>query len=102
MYPTINTKATGMRIRQIMHQRNLTVKDVQKYLNLSSVQSIYHWLKGQNMPTVDNLYALAELFQIPIDAMIVGNRTCHGLNSDEQSYIRIYEYCMAVKELRAA
>ena len=102
MYPTINMKATGMRIRQIMHQRKLTVKDVQKYLNLSSVQSIYHWFKGQSMPAVDNLYALAELFQIPIDAMIVGNRTNYMLSSKEQSYIRMYEYCMAVEALRAA
>lgn len=63
MYPTINMKAIGMRIHQILNQRKLTVKDVQKFLNLSSVQSIYHWLKGQSLPTVDNLYALSELFQ---------------------------------------
>lgn len=101
MYPTINMKATGMRIRQIMHQRRLTVKDIQKYLNLSSVQSVYHWFKGQSMPTIDNLYALAELFQMPIDAMIVGNKNYHRFNSDG-SYARIYMYYMAVKDLRAA
>lgn len=37
MYPTIDMKATGMRIHRIMNQRKFTVKDVQKYLNLSSV-----------------------------------------------------------------
>lgn len=102
MYPQINMKATGMRIRQIMNQEKLTVKDVQKYLNLSSVQSIYHWLKGQSMPTLDNLYALSELFQLPIDVMIIGNRRLHRENSDEASCARIYEYCMAVRELCAA
>ena len=29
---------------------------------------------GVNMPTIDNLYALSELFQVPIDAIVRGNR----------------------------
>ena len=99
MYPTIDVKATGMRIRQIMNQRKLTVKDVQRYLNLSSVQSIYHWLNGQSMPTVDNLYALSELFQLPVDMMIVGNRKYHMLLADKTFYIRVYAYYMSVKKL---
>ena len=99
MYPTIDVKATGMRIRQIMNQRKLTVKDVQKYLNLSSVQSIYHWLNGQSMPTVDNLYALSELFQLPVDMMIVGNRKYHMLPADKTFYIRVFAYYMNVKKL---
>ena len=99
MYPTIDMKATGIRIRQIMNQRKLTVKDVQKYLNLSSVRSIYHWLNGQSVPTVDNLYALSEFFHLPIDAMIVGNRKYHRLFSDEPFYIRVYAYYMTVREL---
>lgn len=99
MYPTIDMKATGMRIRRIMNQRKFTVKDVQKYLNLSSVQSIYHWINGQSMPTVDNLYALSELFQIPVDAMIVGNRKYHMLSYDDALYSRIYVYYREVKRL---
>lgn len=99
MYPTIDMKATGMCIRRIMNQRKFTVKDVQKYLNLSSVQSIYHWLNGQSVPTVDNLYALSELFQLPVDAMIVGNRKYHMSFCDETFYSRIYVYYREVKRL---
>ena len=97
MYPTIDMKATGRRIRQIMNQRKITVKDVQKYLNLSSVQSIYHWLNGQSVPTVDNLYALSEFFQIPVDAMIVGYRKYHMLHTDEPFYLRASSYYMIVR-----
>lgn len=57
-----------------MDKRGITAKDVQKYLNLASVQSIYNWCRGINMPTVDNLYALSQLFQVPIDSIICGNR----------------------------
>ncbi|MCM1235567.1 MAG: helix-turn-helix domain-containing protein [Ruminococcus flavefaciens] len=99
MYPTIDMKATGLRIRKIMNQRNLTVKDVQSYLNLSSVQSIYHWMNGQSVPTVDNLYALSELFQLPIDAIIVGNRKYHTLELDDSFYNRLYVYYAAMGKL---
>ena len=98
IYPTIDMKATGRRIRRIMNQRKLSVKDVQKYLNLSSVQSIYHWLHGQSMPTIDNLYALSELFQLPVDAMLVGNRKYHKSPADEPYYSRIYVYYQMVME----
>ena len=97
MYPTIDMKATGMCIRRIMKQRKFTVKDVQRYLNLSSVQSIYHWLNGQSVPTVDNLYALSELFQLPVDAMIAGNRKYHMPFYNETFYSRVYVYYREVK-----
>lgn len=74
MYPIINMKATGIRLRQLMNQKNITAKDVQHYLKLSCVQSVYRWLGGHSMPTIDNLYALSELFQVPIDYLVVGNR----------------------------
>lgn len=69
----INKKATGIRLRKIMDERGLSVKDVQDYLGLAGVQSIYHWLNGITVPSVDNLYALKVLFQVPIDEMLCGN-----------------------------
>lgn len=74
MFPVIDKKKTGIHLRKIMDARGFTVKDVQAYLKLASVQSVYHWLNGLTMPTIDNLYALSELFQVPIDEMIRGNR----------------------------
>ena len=74
MFPVIDKKKTGIHLRKIMDARGVTVKDVQAYLKLASVQSVYHWLNGLTMPTIDNLYALSELFQVPIDEMIRGNR----------------------------
>ena len=59
MFPIIDRKRTGIRLRRIMDERGLSVKDVQQYLELGSVQSVYHWLNGLSMPTIDNLYALS-------------------------------------------
>ena len=66
--------ATGQNIKMIMCERGYTVKDVQTYLKLSTSQSIYHWFDGKSMPTVDNLYALSDLFCLPVDALLKGNR----------------------------
>ena len=30
------------------------------------VQSVYRWLDGVSMPTVDNLYAISKMLQVPI------------------------------------
>lgn len=70
MFPIIDKRKTGINIRRIMDMRGLTVKDVQEYLELGSVQSIYHWINGISMPTIDNLYALSDLFQVPIDLLV--------------------------------
>ena len=75
MFPLINKRETGINIRRIMDKQGITARDIQKYLGLGCVQSIYRWLDGISMPTIDNLYALSELFQIPIDTIVRGNRT---------------------------
>ena len=64
----------GDNLRRIMDMRGIAPKDVQEYLGLGCVQSVYRWIDGVNMPTIDNLYALSELLQVPIDAIVRGNR----------------------------
>ena len=75
MIPLIDKEETGRKIKKYMSLRGFTVKEVRKYLSLGSVQSVYHWLDGQNMPSLDNLYALSELLQVQMDLLVVGNRT---------------------------
>ena len=74
MFPLINKRETGVNLRRIMDMRGITPKDVQEYLGLGCVQSVYRWTDGVNMPTIDNLYALSKLLQVPIDAIVRGNR----------------------------
>ena len=71
MFPIIDRKRTGIRLRRIMDERGLSVKAVQQYLELGSVQSVYHWLNGLSMPTIDNLVVLAELFEVHMEEIIV-------------------------------
>ena len=102
MFPTIDKKKTGIHLRRIMDERGMSVKDVQQYLGLGSVQSVYHWLNGLSMPTVDNLYALSELFQIPVDDMLCGNRRYVPVRNNYSQFERLRAYYKKINEHKAA
>ena len=105
MFPTINVKETGANLHEIMDKRGISAKDVQEYLNLASVQSIYYWWNGTNMPTIDNLYALSQLLRVPIDAIVRGN----GKTILPEPIVlttlrerRLYTYYKKIYEMQAA
>lgn len=105
MYPIIDKRETGINMRRIMDQHKLTVKDVQQFLGLGSAQSIYHWLNGISLPTIDNLYALSELFQVPMDDLICGSRTMtkrdRQSSSVDNNIKRLHAYYEAYRRLAA-
>lgn len=74
MIPKIDAVRTGQKIRLLMKERGVTVRDVRDALMLSCVQSVYHWLDGKSLPSLDNLYALSELLRVPMDMMVCGSR----------------------------
>ena len=71
-------------------------------MGLGIVLSVYHWLNGISMPTVDNLYALSELFQLPMDEIVRGNRRRESAGLEDRQRQRLQAYCAALQELRAA
>ena len=99
-YPVIDVAETGKNIKRIMKQRGFTMKEVQEFLELGARQSIYHWFIGRNLPTVDNLYALSELFRLPVDAILVGNRD-YKCRFQSDMYQRVYIYYKGINELEA-
>ena len=70
----VNTKKTGARIKLIMKKRKITVTDIQKQCCLQTKTSVYRWLSGDNMPTIDNLVILADMFKCRLDDIIVVDR----------------------------
>ena len=92
MVPLIDKKKTGINLRLKMDEHGFTVKDIQEYLGLGSVQSIYHWLNGISMPTVDNLYALSCLFQVAVDDLICGSRPKYLTSTEHARLSRLCIY----------
>lgn len=70
-YPVIDLVATGNNIRRLRLERGLTVRDLQSYFGFEEPQAIYKWQRGASLPTVDNLYALGNLLEVPIEQIIV-------------------------------
>ena len=48
MFPLINKRETGVNLRRIMDVRGITPKDVQEYLGLGCVQSVYRWIDADH------------------------------------------------------
>lgn len=99
-YPVIDMERTGQNIKHIMIRHGFAVKDVQEFLRLSTPQSIYHWFDGRNLPTIDNLYALSELFHVPIDALLIGNRK-YEFGWQRDTYGRLLMYYELLVEASA-
>lgn len=101
IYPVIDMVRTGRNIKMIMQAKGLSVKEIQKFLLLETPQSIYHWFEGKSMPTLDNLYALSELFRIPVDMLLKGNRKYVFVPFTDPMHKRLFVYYESLRE-RAA
>jgi len=51
-------------------QQGLSVKQLQRLLGFATPQAIYKWQRGDSLPTIDNLVALAAIFDVPVDAIL--------------------------------
>ena len=72
--PRIDLIKTGERIRELRKQNNISVEELRSILGLSTGQAIYKWERGLNLPTLDNLVVLAEIFHVSMDDIIVLER----------------------------
>jgi transcriptional regulator with XRE-family HTH domain len=69
--PAIDMAATGRNIAKMRQNAGLTVKDLQIFFGFATPQAIYKWQHGTAMPTIDNLVALAMIFGVTMDDIIV-------------------------------
>lgn len=74
MFPEIDKCQLGQRLKDILKEKRITARDVQEYLSLSCVQTVYRWIEGVNIPCIDHLYALSILMDISIDYLVAGKR----------------------------
>ena len=84
MYPVIDMYATGRNIQRLRRERGLTVRDLQNYFGFEDPRAIYKWQQGKSIPSVDNLYALSALLEVPMEDILV-NASCKlNIRSFEQ------------------
>ena len=69
--PTIDIVRTGNNITRLRKESGLSVRDLQRMLGFTTPQAIYKWQQGRALPTLDNLVALAAVFGVKIDDILV-------------------------------
>ena len=69
--PAIDMVATGKNIAKLRKDAGLTVRDLQEMFGFTTPQAIYKWQHGAAMPSIDNLVALAVVFNVAIDDIII-------------------------------
>ena len=72
--PTIDMIATGRNIKRFKDMAHMTVTDIQTVFGFGTPQAIYKWLRGDSLPTIDNLVILADMFGVTIDDILVIRR----------------------------
>ena len=70
LVPVVDMKLTGQNIASLRAQRGISVRDLQLMLGFSTPQSIYKWQRGETLPTIENLAALACILEVTIDAIV--------------------------------
>jgi transcriptional regulator with XRE-family HTH domain len=69
--PVIDLQGTGAQIKRLRQLNGFSVHDVQSVFGFDYPQAIYGWESGKNIPTIDNLLVLAQLFNVEIGDLIV-------------------------------
>jgi transcriptional regulator with XRE-family HTH domain len=82
-YPTIDIAATGRNIRSLMAERGFGPVSVCEQFGIGSLQTVYNWMNGRNLPSIDHLYDLSMLLNVQIDDIIVSARRDGEYSSNE-------------------
>ena len=70
-FPVIDPVATGKNILSLRKEKGLSVRDLQEFFGFEEPQAIYRWQYGKTLPSVDNLYALSAVLDVPIERILV-------------------------------
>lgn len=71
VYLSIQQKATGERIRELLKKNGYTVKDIQKFMGFENPQVIYKWISGRSLPSIDNFLILSKVLHTSIEDILV-------------------------------
>ena len=70
LIPMVDMKHTGENIVSLRRRKGLTVRDIQCLLGFTTPQAIYKWQRGETLPTIENLAALACILCVPMEEIL--------------------------------
>ncbi|MBR5341134.1 MAG: helix-turn-helix transcriptional regulator [Erysipelotrichaceae bacterium] len=66
----IDISKTAENIANLRIEKNLSIKQIQDALGFNNPQAFYKWQRGENLPTLDNLVILADIYGVSLDEII--------------------------------
>ena len=70
LVPVIDMRLTGQNIASLRVKRGISVREMQHMLGFTTPQSIYKWQRGETLPTLENLAALACILDVAMDDIL--------------------------------
>ena len=70
LVPVVDMKQTGQRIAALRVRNGISVRDLQLMLGIATPQAIYKWQRGETLPSIENLAALAFILGVPMDEIL--------------------------------
>ncbi len=70
LVPVVDMKLTGQNIASLRIKRGISVREMQHMLGFTTPQSIYKWQRGETLPTIENLAALACILDVAMDDIL--------------------------------
>ena len=70
LIPVVDLKLTGQNILSLRTQRGFSVRDLQAMLGIATPQAIYKWQRGETLPSIENLAALACVLGVSIEEIL--------------------------------
>jgi len=83
IFSSLDIILTGQRIRSVIFAKGYRVTEIQEILHLACPQSVYRWLCGRALPTVDNLYMLSKVFDMHMEDLLVEKNTGNKAEKSE-------------------
>ena len=70
LVPVVDMKLTGRKIAALREERGISVRDLQRMLGIATPQAIYKWQRGETLPSIENLAALACILGVHMEELL--------------------------------
>ena len=71
IHPMINLVKTGQNIKSMREEKDMSVQKLADFMEFEAVQAVYNWQSGKNLPSLENPKILSELFNKPMDDILI-------------------------------
>ncbi|MDE6915598.1 MAG: helix-turn-helix domain-containing protein [Lachnospiraceae bacterium] len=68
---SLDLTLSGHVLNRRIRKQGYTISAIQKELDLLCPQSVYRWIRGEAMPSVDNLYNLSRILEVHMEDLVV-------------------------------